>query len=158
MQLYLNFNMFLLNRNGQLCIWECSIEPSDLVVYRPPTKRVKASSDSEDDVDLDKVLEKTEKEKLNSEKKLLEDVENIEKNEKRVTRSKDRLDNKDVKKLTYKRLKKHYLSDEVHKNDKDAVLTTAAYHKDTHILVVGFSNGSFFLYEMPEVNTIHSLR
>lgn len=76
----------------------------------------------------------------------------------RATRSKDKSENKDVKKLLYKRLGKHYLADEVKKSAKDAVLTAAAYHQDTRILVVGFSNGSFFLYEMPEVNMIHSLR
>lgn len=63
-----------------------------------------------------------------------------------------------VKKLRYKRIARHYLADEVRKQAKDAVLTAATYHKDTHILVVGFNNGSFYLYEMPEVNMIHSLK
>lgn len=63
-----------------------------------------------------------------------------------------------VKKLRYKRIARHYLADEVRKQAKDAVLTASTYHKDTHILVVGFNNGSFYLYEMPEVNMIHSLK
>ncbi|XP_026466497.1 periodic tryptophan protein 2 homolog [Ctenocephalides felis] len=57
----------------------------------------------------------------------------------------------------YRRHSRHYLADEVRKEDKNAVLTAATYHKKTKILVTGFSNGSFFLHEMPEVNMIHSL-
>lgn len=63
-----------------------------------------------------------------------------------------------VKKLRYKKVARHYLADVVQKQTKNAVLTAATYHKDTHILVVGFNNGSFYLYEMPEVNMIHSLK
>lgn len=67
-------------------------------------------------------------------------------------------DDEKVKRLTYKLLTKHYLADEVKKEQKNVLLTAAAYHKQTKLLVVGFSNGAFFLYEMPEVNVIHSLR
>ena len=59
-------------------------------------------------------------------------------------------------KLFYKRLARHYLSDLI--KEHRVKLTCAAYHKDTHILITGFSNGSFFLHELPEVNHIHSLR
>ena len=89
---------------------------------------------------------------------MIDDGQNLENDEGRKTRSKDKLKKTEVKKLMYKKLGKHYLADEPRKSAKDAILTAAAYHKDTHILVVGFSNGSFFLYEMPEVNMIHSLR
>lgn len=64
----------------------------------------------------------------------------------------------EVSKLFYKRLARHYLGDEVRKQHRDAVLTSAAYHRDTKILVTGFSSGAFFIHEMPEVNMIHSLR
>lgn len=64
----------------------------------------------------------------------------------------------EVKRLGYKRLARHYLADEPRKHDKDVRLTATAYHQDTRILVVGFNNGSFYLYEMPDVNMIHSLR
>lgn len=37
----------------------------------------------------------------------------------------------------YKRVAKHYLADEVRKEDKEAVLTAAAYHKNTKVLVTG---------------------
>lgn len=63
-----------------------------------------------------------------------------------------------MKMLGYKKRATFYLADEVHKQYKDAKLTAAAYHQDTHILVIGFNNGSFYLYEMPHANLIHSLR
>ncbi|GAB6019056.1 U3 snoRNP protein [Chamberlinius hualienensis] len=36
-------------------------------------------------------------------------------------------------------------------------LTSAAFHKKNKILVTGFSNGAFFLHEMPEFSIIHQL-
>lgn len=43
----------------------------------------------------------------------------------------------ETKQKLYKRLVKHYLADEVHKENRDAILTAAAYHKTTKILVTG---------------------
>lgn len=63
-----------------------------------------------------------------------------------------------MKMLGYKLRATFYLADEVHKQSKDAKLTAAAYHQSTHMLVIGFNNGSFYLYEMPHANLIHSLR
>ncbi|XP_014211564.1 periodic tryptophan protein 2 homolog [Copidosoma floridanum] len=152
-----NYDLSTVCRNGHLQLWDCSLEPSDLV-YEPLGKKIKPNdSDSEDDVDLNKVLEKTEKQKKISENKPSDDEENIVMDEVRNTRSKNKLLKEQVKKLNYSKLGRHYLLDEVRKNDKDAVLTAAAYHQETRILIVGFSNGAFFLYEMPEVNMIHSL-
>ncbi|NWI97625.1 PWP2 protein, partial [Pitta sordida] len=36
-------------------------------------------------------------------------------------------------------------------------LTSAAYHKKTHLLVTGFASGVFHLHELPDFNLIHSL-
>lgn len=63
-----------------------------------------------------------------------------------------------VKMLGYKKEATFYLGNEVQKHYKEAKLTTAAYHQDTRILVIGFNVGSFYLYEMPHANLIHSLR
>lgn len=43
----------------------------------------------------------------------------------------------EVNKLFYKRIARHYLGDEVRKDNREAVLTAAAYHKKTKILVTG---------------------
>ena len=62
------------------------------------------------------------------------------------------------KRLKYKRLGRHYLADHVSKEVNHVILTAAAYHAQNRILVVGFNNGEFFLYELPSINIIHSLR
>lgn len=67
-------------------------------------------------------------------------------------------ENKKIKMLGYKKRATFYLADEVHKQSKSAKLTAAAYHQDTHILVIGFNMGLFYLYEMPHAILIHSLR
>lgn len=51
--------MNLLYRNGRICIWECTINPDDLVEWKPPIKKKKlVDSDSEDDVNTKKAVEK----------------------------------------------------------------------------------------------------
>jgi periodic tryptophan protein 2 len=40
----------------------------------------------------------------------------------------------------------------------NAHLTCAAFHTKSNLLVAGFSNGIFGLYELPEFNQIHTLR
>lgn len=40
----------------------------------------------------------------------------------------------------------------------NAKLKCAAYHVSSNLLVAGFSNGIFGLYELPEFNMIHTLR
>jgi periodic tryptophan protein 2 len=40
----------------------------------------------------------------------------------------------------------------------DAKLNCAAFHAPSNLLVVGFSNGLFGLYELPDFNMIHMLR
>ena len=39
-----------------------------------------------------------------------------------------------------------------------ATVSTAAFHAATSVLVVGFSNGLFSLFELPECTPIHTLR
>jgi periodic tryptophan protein 2 len=76
-------------------------------------------------------------------------------------------------KLYYKRLARHYLRDAMPANndvksdvdDKEAQrlkyikpdVTAADFNSVTHILVTGFSNGVFFIHELPEAQLIHSL-
>lgn len=40
----------------------------------------------------------------------------------------------------------------------DAKVNCAAFHAPSNLLVVGFSNGLFGLYDLPEFNMIHLLR
>ena len=40
----------------------------------------------------------------------------------------------------------------------NAKVKCAAFHAESNLLVAGFSNGLFGLYELPEFNMIHTLR
>ncbi|XP_069680364.1 periodic tryptophan protein 2 homolog [Periplaneta americana] len=123
-----------ISRNGQVCVWECSIDMDLLKPWEPPPKKTRQDthSDSEDDVDTSKAEENPAVTEVTAD-----------------TTNDDR--------LFYKRLARHYLCDLMRKEQRNVKLTCAAYHKMTHILITGFSNGSFFLHELPEVNHIHSL-
>ncbi|KAK3923293.1 Periodic tryptophan protein 2-like protein [Frankliniella fusca] len=138
-----SLDLITVARNGHLCIWESSIEPADLEPWEPFKKKVKeaANSDSEDDIPQITV-DKTSKESKESKSDEEMDV--------------DQDGSHQVQKLTYKRLARHYLNDLV-RADRSATLTSASYHAETHVLVTGFSCGSFFLHEMPNVTLIHSL-
>ncbi|KAK1121674.1 hypothetical protein K0M31_009985 [Melipona bicolor] len=149
-----NYDLITISKNGQLCIWECTIDPEDLMpVEVPPTKRnKKTDSDEEDDVNTEETIEKTDKQIKAYEDSLLKSRDSSE------SFVKNTEDETETKQLRYIKLGRHYLANEVQKQEKIKVtLTAAAYHQQTHILVVGFSNGSFYLYEMPDVNMIHSL-
>lgn len=72
--------MYFFYRNGRLCVWECTLEPDDWVEWQPPAKKEKtedSESDSEDDIDVEKIIEQTEKQKARAERKLLRSGDNI---------------------------------------------------------------------------------
>ncbi|CAK9809708.1 Periodic tryptophan protein 2 homolog [Anthophora quadrimaculata] len=149
-----SYDLSTISRNGRLCIWECAIDPEDLVpLGSPPAKRDKQTdSDEEDDVDIEKAIEKTDKQAKAEERNLEQSRQPAEPDDENTNTETG------VKKLRYTKLCRHYLCQEASKEAKGTVgLSAAAYHKQTNILVVGFTNGSFFLYEMPDVNLIHSL-
>ena len=49
-------------------------------------------------------------------------------------------------------VKKHYFM------QNNVKMKCAAYHPASNLLVAGFSNGIFGLYELPDFNMIHTLR
>ncbi|KAJ9599045.1 hypothetical protein L9F63_010502, partial [Diploptera punctata] len=127
-----SLDLTTVSRNGHVCIWECSIDLDALKPWTPPQKKIRKDnhSDSEDDIDTRKAEENPQVEEITA------DAVNDDK-------------------LVYKRQARHYLCDLI--KERSIKLTCAAYHKETRILITGFSNGSFFLHELPEVNHIHSL-
>ncbi|XP_033339353.1 periodic tryptophan protein 2 homolog [Megalopta genalis] len=145
------YDLTTISRNGQLCVWDCTINANDLVPWEPLVKRRQRDSDGEDDVDLDKAIERTEKQAKARER-------NLQRSEDSAEVATDAKVNSEIKKFRYTKVARHYLANDVQKQKNEKVtLTAAAYHQETGILVVGFNNGSFYLYEMPEVNMIHSL-
>lgn len=140
-----------LSRNGQLCLWECSMDPSDLIEAdkpeaAPPARKRRApnafkGSDSESEDDIENNVEKqTVKQDLEADQNEVKDG-NVGK----------------THPFFYKKLGRHYLANEPRKEKRDAMLTAANYNRRTKVLVVAFSTGAFYLYELPDVNMIHSL-
>ncbi|XP_054706940.1 periodic tryptophan protein 2 homolog [Uloborus diversus] len=122
-----SLNIYTVSKNGQVCVWECSLELDELIPEKADGEDVSEEKNDEEDE-----VECLEKDKLVVEKKVDDD------------------------KFFYKRIGRHFLKDALSKEGYVA-LTSSAFHRKSHILVVGFSNGSFLLYEMPECNQIHSL-
>ncbi|KAL1881905.1 U3 snoRNP protein [Diaporthe australafricana] len=60
-------------------------------------------------------------------------------------------DEEKEKDLRWRIVNKHYFM------QNNAHLKCAAYHADSNLMVAGFSNGIFGLYEMPDFNMIHTL-
>ncbi|EDW85819.1 uncharacterized protein Dwil_GK22940 [Drosophila willistoni] len=141
-----SFHLNTISRNGQLCLWECSLAPSDLEEDEKPTKAKKnkksRDSDNESEDDVENAVEKTQTDSSD------------------VPGDLNELEDKDVKKthpFLYKKLARHYLANEPRKEQRDALLTAANYNRRTKVLVTAFSTGAFYLYELPDVNMIHSL-
>lgn len=63
----------------------------------------------------------------------------------------DEDEEEDETKLRWRIVNKHYFM------QNNAHVKCAAYHADSNLLVAGFSNGIFGLYEMPDFNQIHTL-
>ncbi|KAL3276990.1 hypothetical protein HHI36_012350 [Cryptolaemus montrouzieri] len=144
-----SYDLITISKNGQMCVWECNLNLNDLIPWdkAPPRKKQKVEEEVEDNVDELKVIEQTELEITEALKEVSLEVEN---------ETKEKVDQKNH--FSYKKLDRHYLADEPRKDDREAVLTSADYHIDSKILVTGFSNGSFFIHEMPDVNLVHSLK
>lgn len=65
-------------------------------------------------------------------------------------------DEKDT--LSYNKLSKHFLNDHIKDEHNNLKATAADYHKKVKILVIGFSNGSFLIFETVGISLIHSLK
>jgi periodic tryptophan protein 2 len=63
----------------------------------------------------------------------------------------DDMDEDDDAQLQWRIAERHYFM------QQHAKVNCVAYHAETNLLVAGFSNGVFGLYEMPEFNMIHTL-
>ncbi len=133
---------YTLSRNGHLAVWESSVELADLRKGRFKSKK----------------SFKKRKEEEEEEEKSEDDISE-EKNQGRVkeVHALEAEKQEEDDKFFYKRLSKHFLRDNLPQEDKRADLLVADYSQKNRILATGFSNGAFFVYEMPDCNLLHSL-
>ncbi|XP_059059987.1 periodic tryptophan protein 2 homolog [Achroia grisella] len=144
-----SLDLITVSRNGQICLWEASIDSDDLVISEVQTSHRKRrklqkkekEQESDDDIDEKNVVEKDKEYESDNE----QDAE-INSNDK-----------EDGNRLYYKKLGRHYIGEALRRSDYKIKLTAAQYHKGTKLLITGFSSGIFFLHEMPDVNLIHTL-
>lgn len=121
---------------------------------QPEIKKIKQEEESEDDLDNENAVEKSDGFNKIDEKNA-EFIEN-ENEDKRDSQGKKIPETK-VHPFFYKKLARHYLGNEPRKENRNAVLTAATYHKKSKLLITAYSTGAFYLHELPEANMIHSL-
>lgn len=71
-------------------------------------------------------------------------------------KQKTKIDSKNL--LSYRKLSTHFLNDYIKDEHNNLKMTAADYHKKVKILVTGFSNGSFLIFETVGKSLIHSLK
>ncbi|XP_049544590.1 periodic tryptophan protein 2 homolog [Anopheles darlingi] len=165
-----------ISRDGQLMLWECGMDIDELEKTRaqiegeegeqenaPPREKRKRNPDGEDE---------EQQEKLSAEKDLEKDGATGSGNDLRMEQLRDAGMAKEGEErdeqgklivqqkrhpFYYKRLARHFLGNEPRKENRNAVVSSVAYHNQLRILVMAFSTGAFYLYELPDANMIHSL-
>uniref|UniRef100_A0A3B4BD38 Small-subunit processome Utp12 domain-containing protein n=1 Tax=Periophthalmus magnuspinnatus TaxID=409849 RepID=A0A3B4BD38_9GOBI len=125
-----SLDLYTVSQDGTLCIWESDTEPDGLVLSKKRLQREEQEGNEDDE-------------------------ESMEGQEGEIVRGKahTQKDKENTKNVRYKQASKHFFNKEGDFNN----LTSAAFHKPTHILVTGFASGIFHLHELPEFNLIHSL-
>ncbi|XP_040171532.1 periodic tryptophan protein 2 homolog [Anopheles arabiensis] len=160
-----------ISKDGLLMLWECGMELEDLDKTREQIaggvedtiekkKRTTGNSDDEQEPDTFTADKDMEGEHTGGRKELK--LERL----KQAASSTEGEERDEQGKLVgqtkrhpfyYKRLARHYLADMARVENRNAYVTAASYHRQLRIMVVAFSSGSFYLYELPDVNLIHSL-
>ncbi|KAK6486703.1 PWP2 small subunit processome component [Huso huso] len=127
-----SLDLYTVSQDGALSVWQCDTELEGLKP-RPPKQTPTVHTE--------------------------EDAEVVKCDENRVPRGEEIRGNANSQeqegsgKVKYRRQGKYFFNKEGEFNN----LTSAAFHKKTHILVTGFASGIFHLHELPEFNLIHTL-
>ncbi|XP_056011786.1 periodic tryptophan protein 2 homolog isoform X2 [Ostrea edulis] len=124
-----SLDLYIISRTGHMSVWKCDTELDGLEPYTKPEMETGATLVSDDE------------------------EEEQQKKEEDVTKQSANNENQ----IKYGRRAKHSYKESLGEGAKISKLTSVAYHKDIHILVSGFMDGSFYLHELPDFNLIHSL-
>uniref|UniRef100_A0A8C0C0K1 Small-subunit processome Utp12 domain-containing protein n=1 Tax=Buteo japonicus TaxID=224669 RepID=A0A8C0C0K1_9AVES len=124
-----SLDLYTISQDAALCVWQCDTELDGLKPM-PPKDAARERNAAKNDEEF---LEEPKGEEIHGKANPNE----------RETRDK----------VKYSRVAKYFFNKEGDFNN----LTSAAYHKKTHLLVTGFASGIFHLHELPEFNLIHSL-
>uniref|UniRef100_A0A182P7K7 Small-subunit processome Utp12 domain-containing protein n=1 Tax=Anopheles epiroticus TaxID=199890 RepID=A0A182P7K7_9DIPT len=158
-----------ISKDGLLMLWECGMELEDLDKTREQIagetaeatgKKKRTTGDDEEEPDTFTTENDLEGEAEGGKKQLkleqLKDAASLMEGEERDEQGK-LIGQTKRHPFYYKRLARYYLADMARTENRNAYVTAATYHRQLRIMVVAFSCGSFYLYELPDVNLIHSL-
>uniref|UniRef100_A0A8C3GDG5 Small-subunit processome Utp12 domain-containing protein n=1 Tax=Cairina moschata TaxID=8855 RepID=A0A8C3GDG5_CAIMO len=123
-----SLDLYTVSQDGALCVWQCDTELDGLKPMPPKEDRKK--------------------------NRIKEGEEFLEESKGEEIHGKAHPNEQEIReKVKYSRIAKYFFNKEGDFNN----LTSAAYHKKTHLLVTGFASGVFHLHELPDFNLIHSL-
>ncbi|XP_053658215.1 periodic tryptophan protein 2 homolog [Anopheles marshallii] len=157
-----------ISKEGLLMLWECGMQLEDLDKTREELageteestgkkKRVTGNDSDDEDVPDTFTNEKDQEgDDVGDQLERLKEAASSKEGEERDEQGKVIAQTKGHP-FYYKRLARHYLANLPRAENRNAYVTAATYHQKLRILVVAFSTGSFYLYELPDVNLIHSL-
>ncbi|XP_050544928.1 periodic tryptophan protein 2 homolog [Daktulosphaira vitifoliae] len=138
-----SLDLMTLSRNGHLTLWQSSFQLDQLSSeVKSDSKKLKLNEDEneEDDIDMSKG----------------EDQERFVNDKEEKIKKKTKFGN-NVELISYKKLSRHFLNDHLKEDHSNLKMTAADYHKKIKILISGFSNGSFLIFETVGMSLIHSL-
>ncbi|XP_038616528.1 periodic tryptophan protein 2 homolog [Tachyglossus aculeatus] len=137
-----SLNLYTLSQDGALCVWHCDTRPEDLELKPPKGWQAQL------------LQRKKQQQQQQEEEEGEKEEDDGEEGGGAKIQGKANPSEKEMKgKVKYRRAAKYFFNKEGDFNN----LTSAAYHKKTHLLVTGFASGIFHLHELPEFNLIHSL-
>ncbi|VVC86957.1 unnamed protein product [Leptidea sinapis] len=142
-----SLDIITVSRNGQVCLWEASLDPDDLVVSKVQISHQKRRKKQKEELEEDDINKRDDIEKD-------KEYESDKDEEMETVTDKVKDENK---MLHYSKLGRHYIGDAIRQASYKVKLSAASYHRPSKLLVTGFTNGVFFLHEMPDVNLIHTL-
>ncbi|UJR09168.1 hypothetical protein I4U23_013416 [Adineta vaga] len=156
-----SLNIITICKNAKVNYWVVDMELSSM----KPMPYIPDTEDDDDDEDGDNTNTEDISTSSNGHKDVDdEDLDDMVEQERvKLERKQKRLDEHLLKNPTkddmvvFKRMNKFNYKETFEGSDRGALLLCADYHKKTHMLVAGFSNGHFYLHEMPDFNLIHSL-
>lgn len=129
---YNSLDVYCVARDGYVYVWMSDTELAALQPFEEEKKDVESEEENDEETD-----------KTNTKKK-------------KVTKDAAEEEPSSVSRVRYNPGGKFSYRD-VRKDSEFTELTAAEFHKSTHLLVAAFSDGTFYLHEMPDFNMIHSL-
>ena len=136
-----SYELYTISANRQLRAWRTEVKMGEIGAEEEDGVSDDEESEEEDEEDDIGEQENAEKERQRKEKAALR-------------QSKKKKASSIGTVLKYSLGAKHKLTCE---GVNEAAVVSLDYHKTTRILVAGFDNGAFLLFEMPELNLIHQL-